>query len=436
MAGIFRSLIAGFRLPIIFSSCYKLVTALSKSKSTAKDIQDAFAAARAGKVRALKKLIANGVSPSARDRSYFRTSLLMAAAVNGHDKVFSELVKLGANLHAVNDLEQSVLQSACTQKGTAQMVEAILRDGIVPSDGLKDALLFACDEGKVEVVKVLLASGADANGLVRGFGSPLTSAVTSNHPKVVAILLKAGARTDVRIPREEYGDNRHYKKTILEVADAEGYKEIAALLKKAGAKIKNPVRTSKPSAKAPTVARSWKRIDEWLKENAPKWRPLRKGASPDQIKRAETKLGIRMPAELRNLYLGHAGSRSEAQVFPSPDDISHYFMSLTEAVNEWKMLNKLLKGGDFEGLTPDSHQAIRNEWWNERWIPFASNGGGDYFCVDMAPTKQGKKGQVITHNHESGQHKLLAPSIRDWLGKLANGLEDKTFCFDEDDGLV
>lgn len=360
----------------------------------------------------------------------------MATAVEGHDKVFLELVKLGANLHAVNDLKQSVLQSACTRKGTAQMVEAIIRDGIVPSDGLEDALLFACDEGKVEVVKVLLASGADVNGLVKGFGSPLTSAVMSNQPRVVAILLKAGARTDIRIPRDEYGDNRHYKKTILEVADAEGYNEVAGLLKKAGAKTKKPVRTSKPSAKAPTVARSWKRIDKWLKENAPKWRPLRKGASPDQINRAETKLGIRMPAELRNLYLGHAGSRSEAQVFPSPDDTSHYFMSLTEAVNDWKMLNQLLKSGDFEGLTPDSHRAIRNEWWNERWIPFASNGGGDYFCVDMAPTKQGKKGQVITHNHESGQHKLLAPSIRDWLGKLANGLEDKTFRFDEDDGLV
>ena len=72
---------------------------MSKSKSTQKDIQNAFAAARTGKVRRLKQLIANGVSPNARDRSYFRTSLLMAAAVNGHDKVFSELVKLLSLIH-------------------------------------------------------------------------------------------------------------------------------------------------------------------------------------------------------------------------------------------------------------------------------------------------------------------------------------------------
>ena len=361
----------------------------------------------------------------------------MVTASAGHEKVFLELVKLGANLHAVNDFKQSVLQSACERKGTALMVETIIHDGIVPSDGLQDALTNACSQGKLEIVKLLLKSGADVTGKVKDFGTPLTCAVAWNQPETVAVLLKAGARTDVRIPRDVPGGDKHFRKTLLELATAKGYEKVAKLLKSAGAKgAAKPSRKSKPSTKAPTVAKSWKQIDQWLKENAPKWRPLRKGASPDQIKRAETKLGIRMPAELRNLYLGHAGSRSEAQVFPSPDDISHYFMSLTEAVNEWKMLNKLLKSGDFEGLTPDSHQAIRNEWWNERWIPFASNGGGDYFCVDMAPTKQGKKGQVITHNHESGQHKLLAPSIRDWLGKLANGLEDRTFRFDEDDGLI
>ena len=99
------------------------------------------------------------------------------------------------------------------------------------------------------------------------------------------------------------------------------------------------------------------------------------------------------------------------------------------------MMKTLLETGDFQGLKQKSAPGIRKEWWNIHWIPFASNGGGDYFCVDMSPGENGTKGQVISTNHESGNHKLLAPSFREWLFALANGLEDKTFGYSDEEGL-
>lgn len=47
-----------------------------------------------------------------------------------------------------------------------------------------------------------------------------------------------------------------------------------------------------------------------------------------------------------------------------------------------------------------------------------------------------KNGQVITHNHETSQQKLLASPIRERLSALPNGLEDETTSFDQNDWLV
>ncbi len=406
---------------------------MSKSETSRDQIDAMFAAVRAGKVRAVTTLLSEGVSPNVRDTKYFNETPLMAAARKGHEKVFLELIKAGANPHAADRLGSTVLQAASSAKGSRRMVEAVISTGIKPTDGLALALEFASADSNAEVVQTLIDAGADVNGKSSDGGTPLIGAVAWNRHDNVSVLLKAGARTDCRVPRDSLDGDKHYKKTALELAVAKGYVKIANLLRAAGAKVPSkPKRSAKPD----TVTKSWNRIDQWIKRNAPKWKPLKKGASSAQILSAESKLGFKMSADLSDSYLVHAGSNNGAQIFPSPDNISHYLMPLSDVVDDWKMMKELLDLGDFEGLKGKSDRGIRSEWWNLRWIPFASNGGGDFFCIDMAPAAGGKKGQVITHNHESGNHKLLASSFREWLYILANGLEDETYSFDEDGGLV
>ena len=42
-------------------------------------------------------------------------------------------------------------------------------------------------------------------------------------------------------------------------------------------------------------------------------------------------------------------------------------------------------------MKPD--KAIRKTWWSVNWVSFASNGGGDDFCVDADPAEGGIKGK-------------------------------------------
>ena len=59
------------------------------------------------------------------------------------------------------------------------------------------------------------------------------------------------------------------------------------------------------------------------------------------------------------------------------------------------------------------------------WIPFASDGHGDYLCLDLAPATFGKKGQIISFSHESGKRRLVAESFGEWLRDLADELGKK-----------
>jgi len=113
---------------------------------------------------------------------------------------------------------------------------------------------------------------------------------------------------------------------------------------------------------------------------------------------------VKFPEELMALYSIVDGS-SDVCFIPVPNDIEHYFMSSTELIYAWQTQKELLEGGDFDGRPGSGDTAIRTVWWSTKWIPFAENGGGNYLCVDLSPAKGGVKGQIISHNHEGGEHK-------------------------------
>ncbi len=111
-------------------------------------------------------------------------------------------------------------------------------------------------------------------------------------------------------------------------------------------------------------------------------------------------------------------------------------LTIEEIICEWNVQNELLAGGDFEGLEPEPDAGVAAQWWSPGWIPFASNGGGDLFCVDTAPADGGTRGQVISHSHESGKRKKLAASLGEYLKQIADDLDDGAVYHDTDWGLV
>ncbi|PNY37346.1 hypothetical protein C2E31_08260 [Rhodopirellula baltica] len=174
------------------------------------------------------------------------------------------------------------------------------------------------------------------------------------------------------------------------------------------------------------IAESWDKIIVWLQANAPAKSLVISGpATATLIDEVASQLGIDFPVELAEFYQLLDGAESCA-AFPSPDDYDDMAftpMPLNEIISDWESQKELVEVGQFDDCTPQSDTGIIDEWWNVGWIPFASNGGGDYLCIDTAPTRDGKKGQVISHSHESGEHRLLANSLSEYLSVLSSDFE-------------
>jgi cell wall assembly regulator SMI1 len=150
---------------------------------------------------------------------------------------------------------------------------------------------------------------------------------------------------------------------------------------------------------------------------------FRKPATPEAIQKLEDAVAVPLPEAFKAFYLVNNGQRDDAEGLVPAEGILHgdfYMMPLSEILSDWKMMNELLDIGEFEGEQSRvrSHKAIRKEWWNRAWIPFATDGGGDHVCLDFAPAKSGVAGQVIFFHHDSPERELLAPSFEQWLTEL------------------
>ncbi len=160
-------------------------------------------------------------------------------------------------------------------------------------------------------------------------------------------------------------------------------------------------------------------------------------ATSDAIAAAAARMGIAFPDQLVEFYQRLNGAES-GTVLPSPDDdpMAYTPMPLPDVIADWTGWKELVEVGQFNDCTPRSAAEIQNVWWSTGWIPFATNGGGDFLCVDTAPTAAGRPGQVISHSHETGEHRRLSPSLADYLHDLADALDRGQFVHDDKYGVV
>lgn len=189
---------------------------------------------------------------------------------------------------------------------------------------------------------------------------------------------------------------------------------------------------------------SWNRIVAWLQANAPDvLKQHQKGATSKDLAEIENQLAIKLPDDVKQFYTIVNGADPDKEctgIFPSVDDfdeMAYAPMPLSQVQREWSMQRELLDGGDFDDCEPEEvDQGIRNEAWNLGWIPFAGNGGGDLYCIDMAPGEGGNVGQIISHSHETFTHLRLADSLAAYLEDLAEYFEDGKLEISDDYGVI
>ena len=141
---------------------------------------------RTGSVDAVKALLASGADVEAKEAAHSQTALMWAAA-QGHADVVRELVEHGADLHA-----STTRPGQRSRPGTGEDLGQALRAELEDPSAFTPLLLAVRNDAQ-DVVRVLLAHGADINQAASDGTTPLLTAVYLRHWKLAHFLLEHGA---------------------------------------------------------------------------------------------------------------------------------------------------------------------------------------------------------------------------------------------------
>lgn len=115
------------------------------------------------------------------------------------------------------------------------------------------------------------------------------------------------------------------------------------------------------------VDRAWERIETWLAAHAPvSSSALAPPATDEAIEEAQRQVGVRFPAALVASLRRHDGADPEAAFFFPP---FMHPLSTTRIADEATLMCEVLESVGIDGNV--------GPWWHGRYIPVASDHGGD-----------------------------------------------------------
>lgn len=239
---------------------------------------------------------------------------------------------------------------------------------------------------------------------------------------------KIGAEGQIQVKKfEMLSDAKSHVEKLINEKYKKGYVEPTSIITMLVKKV------AKPFIKSEVVPKKMEndpitRIENWLLQNHPKGvKAFGNPATELQIARAESKMEIKFPKYVREFFLRHNGARGDSEGLPL---YGYEWLSLKRIQEEWGFWKGLLDGGSFDGTQSDGDgTTVRRDWWNRAWIPLTHSGSGDHLCLDLAPGRTGKKGQIIRFWHDDGSRNVLAKSFAEILQKYAEDLESGKYIY-------
>lgn len=161
---------------------------------------------------------------------------------------------------------------------------------------------------------------------------------------------------------------------------------------------------------------------------------IRRGASEADVRAAEQAIGMPLPAELREMYLGNDGDDHEAICGVI---LGFHFLSLAELAAEWESWAELAENEELnrpELFTSTPAGRIRRRYADKKWIPFCTDDGGNFIGIDMDPDTQGRAGQIINFGRDEHNKHVLETDLNAFLDRLTRIVRSDHFFAGEYDG--
>jgi cell wall assembly regulator SMI1 len=152
------------------------------------------------------------------------------------------------------------------------------------------------------------------------------------------------------------------------------------------------------------------RLDKWLAVNRPSYyAQLQAGVNEAQLKQFEEQFKMTLPDTFHQLYKWRNGQLVSSYVALQGN---RRLLSLEEIASVKDMLDGMI-GFDFEDPS----------YWRKAWVPFLSNGGGSYLCLDMSAEDGGTAGQLIGFWKADVDRPIEHASLDTWLVDLVQTIE-------------
>lgn len=201
-------------------------------------------AGQAGLVETILRTSPDAVAPS----GMAAAGAAVAAAARGHQHVLEVLLNFGLDADAVDEHDTSLLLAAAaaadnhpdeSERCTSMLLEAGADANASRSRKGWKPLMAAAKIGNPRVIRLLLDAGADHEARYPNGKTPLYCAAEWGHLRAVEVLLEAGARPEMVADRlmTDWTKTADMRRGVLpaEVAARNGHLEVARLLSEATA---------------------------------------------------------------------------------------------------------------------------------------------------------------------------------------------------------
>ncbi len=178
-------------------------------------------------------------------------------------------------------------------------------------------------------------------------------------------------------------------------------------------KIINKRMVSMESVSTTAVVSAMERYKQWCNANNKEGylKQLNPPVSLTEISETETKIKMKIPAELRAFLLIHNGG-----VFFG-DRLT--LLSAKQIADAWEFLEDDTDADDNNAIPS---KGVKKLWWNKKWIPVEEDPSSNHVVVDMDPADGGHVGQMVQYDHAAGDRYVVAPDFETWLSGYLEAL--------------